>query len=74
MPAEEHPVPNEGSTAVTRAMDPAEAAGAVIGRYHLLRKAAWARSGAFTDSGTEYGDRTGEHWSCIADGDARNGE
>jgi serine/threonine protein kinase len=30
--------PNEGGTAVTRAMDPAETAGTVIGRYHLLQK------------------------------------
>ena len=30
--------PNEGGTTVTRAMDPAETAGTVIGRYHLLQK------------------------------------
>jgi len=30
--------PNESGTTVTRAMDPAETAGIVIGRYHLLQK------------------------------------
>ena len=44
MSAEEHrdanvaSDPNEGSTADTRAMDPAETAGTAIGRYHLLQK------------------------------------
>jgi tetratricopeptide (TPR) repeat protein len=42
--AEEHPdpkitrCPEEGGAAVTTAMDPAETAGTVIGRYHLLQK------------------------------------
>ena len=44
MSAEEHSDPEaasrlkEGGTAVTRAMNPAEDAGTIIGRYHLLQK------------------------------------
>ncbi len=44
MSAEEHPDPNvasgpeEGGTAVTRPVDPAETAGPLIGRYHILQK------------------------------------
>jgi hypothetical protein len=30
--------PNEGGTTVTRPIDPAETAGTIIGRYHLLQK------------------------------------
>ena len=44
MPPEEHgdagaaSGPTQGGTAVTRAMHPGEAAGTLIGRYHLLQK------------------------------------